>query len=624
MSQLTLPQETSWKLLSVSPDMMDTRFGNKTFPFRWRSSLAISAFEPDPDIASRGLCEGRLTFLKVTATITGYQPSADETRAGFASFPDVPTEDLQQIIDQYFACYGALLTVAVFPPTQGVADIILPGGLRLDDYPHIIDVEPKTRELIQGASVTGEILTASKSNIKTNKILTHTSNSETGWSLTGGLKGAIPGAEALEGTLGANLSHKDTETDQENWSVATDASRERQEKEGTVTQISQLYNLLSSYHIGTNRGQFLMLARPHVLEPTEHRTFVGGLRQIEGVQEFILIVARPPDMPGLCIEAQLETGHFPEGLIVDKPEAEFELSSEVFKVIATAPVGWGQNPKPIDQTHDVEAGWVVDTRPIREPDEGHPGMREIENDKKHHPKPDDYNYRRIADGTVLVSGQIGGRSWSLWETDAKFDRTYEVFTRSIAPKTTTGGGKVPHDRLLITSRSLSVCFQSGQAGQICPVPIRAPDPVMVLHDDWAPIVAEVPISIPGRIRAFDGGAWQMPAAKALLSQVQKAMTTSWRLPQRRPTDEAPGFLESDYFRDRIKKYLPRDHLAGQAAALAKLDKRAADKLGKSCTVADALDLDLRQFSQKAGLTIAEAVKARRTMLGIRAPEAAAQ
>ena len=112
---LTLPQETTWKLLAVSPDMMDTQFCNKRFPFRWRSSIALSAFEPDPQTLPQKLCEGRITFLKATVTITGYQPTAEESRRVFVYFPNVPTEELKGIIGQYFACYGALLTVAVFP-----------------------------------------------------------------------------------------------------------------------------------------------------------------------------------------------------------------------------------------------------------------------------------------------------------------------------------------------------------------------------------------------------------------------------------------------------------------------------------------------------------------------------
>lgn len=605
MAELTLPQETSWKLLSVSPDMMDTKFGNKTFPFRWRSSLAISASEPDPAQVPPG-CEGRLTMIKVTATITGYQPTPWETRAGFASFPNVPTEELQRIIGQYFACYGALLTVAVFPHKPGIGGGLVPGVTKIEDFPHIIDVEPKTRELIQAASESGEILTSSKSNLKTNKSLTHTDSTENGWELNPTVK-----VGAFE-VSGVKLSHKNTETEEENWVVETDASRERQEKQGSTTQISQLYNLLSSYHVGTNRAQFLMLARPHMLEPTDHRTFVDGLRQIEGVQEFVLIVARPPDMPGICIEAQLETGHFPEGLPVEDPKPRFEESSEDFKVIATAAGGiFSGDTRNFEATHDVELGRVVDTRPERNPDAGHPGMKQIADDSTRDGSLANYNYRRVGDGRVLVSGRITGGG--IIAGMARFDRTYRVFTRSIAPIGTTGSPHVPVDRLLITSRNLRVCFLSGAGGK-CPVV----DPVFIPPDENSPLIAEVPISIPGRALPV-GGASPMPAAKALLAQVGNAMSTSWRLPQRRPADEAPGFLESDYFKDQIRKYLPRDQLGRKAADAAGLGTSEASGLSESATVEDMLELDLTQFADRMGLSLAEAIKARRAMLGILEP-----
>ena len=40
-----------------------------------------------------------------------------------------------------------------------------------------------------------------------------------------------------------------------------------------------MYNLLTSYHAGSNREAFLMLPRPHILQPTEEfRMIYDGLR----------------------------------------------------------------------------------------------------------------------------------------------------------------------------------------------------------------------------------------------------------------------------------------------------------------------------------------------------------
>src|SRR5206468_1709866 len=95
-------------------------FCNKRFPFEWRSSLAISVFEPKPEDLPEDLCEGIITYLKVTCTITGYQPTKAETDRAYdhflPPFGNVPTEgQLDDILRDYWACYGVLLNVAVFP-----------------------------------------------------------------------------------------------------------------------------------------------------------------------------------------------------------------------------------------------------------------------------------------------------------------------------------------------------------------------------------------------------------------------------------------------------------------------------------------------------------------------------
>jgi hypothetical protein len=111
---LNHPLDIPWMLIAASPDMMATQYCNKRFPFAWRSSLAISAFEPELDDLPEELCDERITYIKITASITGYQPSREETERAY-EFPNVPTEQLDRILSEYFACYGILLNAAVFP-----------------------------------------------------------------------------------------------------------------------------------------------------------------------------------------------------------------------------------------------------------------------------------------------------------------------------------------------------------------------------------------------------------------------------------------------------------------------------------------------------------------------------
>lgn len=737
-SPLELPQEIVWKLMAVSPDMMDTNFCNKKFPFDWRSSIAISASEPRLSELPENLCGQRLTFLKITCSITGYQPSRKETATGHASFPDVPTEELSRIIDQYFACYGALLNVAVFPfpdpgpfpartsidfpqppgtllpnpheeagvsfeavgqPNNRITDIFPAGGddsgeldlfqelvvrlpsssrveafvvhnsaigvtmeafagatlvgsqtagpeqgqvhelliegagitrvvlkapensaallefafvhnqlrrVPLQDYPHIIDFEPKARELVQAASETGEILTTSKSNVKTTKGFTNTESTENSFSL---------GAEVPigdKGKLTGALSHKSTESEQENWSVNTEASRERQEKQGTTAQISQLYNILTSYHLGTNRAVFLMLPRPHLLQPTDHRTFVDGLRVIEGVQEFMLIVARPKDMAGLSIEAFLETGHFPEGLTPDDPKQTFDEAIESFTVVKSASSGGlfsGASTESLETVYDIlRSDFVID--PTRG-DTNHPGVSEAadNSDDQAREELSNYNYRAISDTSVKVEGTITG---SRFTDDADFSRTYNVFVRSIKPKTTDDQSTVPIDKLLITSRGLCVSIRSGE---ICPEVVT---PLGLKFDPDNSVVAELTINVnppPSRRRLTTGTA--SADVQDLLRKIQTAMTTSWRLPKRRPLGTV-GFLDSDYFKDEIKKVLPKHRLEKTLtkASTNDLPTSVVQSLGEDFTVAEVLEMDLTTFARKTGASIADAAAARRKLLGI--------
>jgi hypothetical protein len=60
--------------------------------------------------------------------------------------------------------------------------------------------------------------------------------------------------------------------------------------------------------MGTNRAVFFLEPRPH-LQDTKF-TFIRGLRRLEGIQEFFLIVNRPKWIPGFAVEVTLETAHY--------------------------------------------------------------------------------------------------------------------------------------------------------------------------------------------------------------------------------------------------------------------------------------------------------------------------
>lgn len=587
------PTPIPWRLVASSADMLDDTYCNKKFPFPWRSSIAVFAYDVDEANLPKEYATQRFTYLKVACSITGYQPTSDETKKGLASFPKVPTENLKNIFSEYFGCYGALIEIGVFRhPDDDDKQTPSP-----TNHPYIVDFEPKERDLVQAASLKGELLSASQSKVTTDKTHTFTTTSKTGLALEAKYKTAKDsGAE-----IGGKLSHEWGETEQDQRTVQADASRERKETEGSTTTISQLYNLLTGYHVGTNRAVFLMLPRPHTIQPTNRRTFVQGLRVIEGIQEFFLVVSRPKTMDRFCIEAKLDTGHFPEKVKTTEPDVQYEQSHEEFWVDKTAEWGtWGSDPKPIDTTHAVQNGWDIDRT---KGDAGRPGISMMKDESNGQAKGSlkNYNYKAISDSTVEVVGTIEGHSYWVTGDDAHFKRLYRVFKRRQKPKDPNELPEVTTD-FLITSRSLCACV-----GQHV-VQIKNPPGL------GESVVDVRKIAIPPELwSSAETGLVPQPAFNEVLRSIQFAFGTSWRLPSRHPYGEI-GFLESDYLVDRIREAMPKEDLSAPLTALDGLDSSAVDKLGKDLTVDEALSMDLPAFRAKSGLNTQDAIAFRNTLL----------
>jgi hypothetical protein len=546
-NSFALPIDVPWYLVAASPDMMATSFctdptatseptdpkaTSEPYPPAWHSSMAIYAYEPSPDDLPAEMCDQKITYLKVACSITGFQPTAEEsnTLAGppynFSSpytnpapfelaFPNTPgggpdidpttadpAPDFGDFLNPYFACYGVLLNVKVVPsvttvpqatpsgsntititstdnsfpnpfnaapdgttftllaagplasipigpvagtrqrgillasgqtleialplstnitlamyaPAKGVIGTVTAyefetqtysgpltasqsaGGVTqfpipkasatklvispsvansyfvsvsyaslerpttLSDYPHIIDFEPKTRDLYQTATDQSELLTGSSGSINTGKSLTNTSSSQMGLGLAASISGSYGGVNfGGSGSLTSSWGNSTSDTS----NTQIDQSRETRETQGSTTNITQQYNLLTGYHAGTNRAAFLMLPRPHTLQATDYRTFIRGLRMIEGVQEFFLIVSRPIELPGLCIEATLETGHFPETVSTLTPQAP--PGPTTVKDAPAVPInvpgsgGAGTSPTATPFTVSIASPWIIDT-----------------------------------------------------------------------------------------------------------------------------------------------------------------------------------------------------------------------------------------------------------------------
>lgn len=304
ITTFSLPIDIPWRRIAFSSDMIDRVACDRSLPPRWRSSVAVFAYEPPAD---QQRTDGMLvSYLKVSCSITGFQADGPEirirerlARSGW-THKDL-TERLGPAAARYYACHGAVLEVVIAPPEGDTR-------FALVDYPYFADFDPKKRELYEVVTETGETMSRSLEDVNVRlghtTLQSHEVKDET--SLGASLSAQYYGIEA-EGSYNNTSGTKDV-TQQEMQNVRTvDAAREGRETFSHTTQLTQMYHQLNSYHLGTNRASFFVLPRPHTLQAPA--TFVNGPREIEGIQEFMLIVVRPKEMEEFCVEAYLETAH---------------------------------------------------------------------------------------------------------------------------------------------------------------------------------------------------------------------------------------------------------------------------------------------------------------------------
>ncbi len=300
--------------------------------------------------------------------------------------------------------------------------------------------------------------------------------------------GVSYGAASATGSLTDSWGSSSSDTS----ATQIDQSRERRETQGSTTSITQQYNLLTGYHVGTNRATFLMLPRPHTLQATDYRTFVRGLRMIEGIQEFFMIVSRPVALPGICIEASLETGHFPETAPLAPPFPSGpppQTKTAQQTILAYAPGGnvlaqysnttAGGSPVPNPATYTPPSGWLIDT--VTTPPAGANGgsVQGVSWTLV----PVDGNYssyefqQAVNSAKIAVTSALDGASVTVsiivnsagvgdgYETDARANvvLTYSLIQASSAVSTTAPADPeqdVVVSDFLVTSRELRVCINS--------------------------------------------------------------------------------------------------------------------------------------------------------------------
>lgn len=289
---LSLPVDVPWKRIAISTDMYAKSLD--AFPDQWASSIAVYLYEPPPDPLDT---TGEITtFLKVTASITGinWQGARFDLGGGVFTWPHF----------FWYPALSALIQVAVVP--KGTQQDGTPWDI--GQFPYFSDFEPKKREVIQSGSVSGESMTTSTPDLTVNKSTTSTPSMETDLSGTHSGDGSTSGAVTkVFGQASSNTTE------------ITNASQQIRATTSFTTNLSHVFQILDTYHTGTNRAMFLVSARPDLVDSLY--TFAKGPRRLEGIQDFFLVVRRPKEMTGICVKAILETAH----LAIDDP-----TSKEVF------------------------------------------------------------------------------------------------------------------------------------------------------------------------------------------------------------------------------------------------------------------------------------------------------
>lgn len=607
ISTLNLPVDIPWKRIAISPDMY---FTSGALPPKWRSSLAIFSYDPPPDPELSNPDE-LTTFLKVVATVTGYQPSGVEidTRVLGSRRSAGVLKNFDQLTDEYYPALAAILQVWVTP--NG-------GNWTVDQYPYLTDFEPKKREIVELVTDTGEALTQSGSNVNVRKGTTSTDSTEQvdidrggsfGVNVTtpyGG--GGVTSSQQKEvgtrsdlGTQGVNIT-------------TSDASREKRESYSHTTSLAQLYQLLDSYHAGTNRAVFFVNARPHIVD--SDYTFVKGPRRLEGIQEFFLVVRRPKDMEEICVDARLETAHLHEvtntqttgETVYDQTQIsntyQLEDGANIWGTVTdgtsgawtlTIPAGYhldasrGGGPRTItwangDHQDIVVPAGVDFSLTALETDEGH----ELEAIP---------HFDTFSDHVDIKSKVYAS------EFDARETLVVTVYTISDQPIETPQTTTTHEVDLFITAREVTSCTRR-----------FFPWPVYVPYETRATSAIKQALAA-----AREGGRTGAVAANALNRAMHDEMIKSYRADVRYPPGEV-SFYDSQFAlraltQDIDPAALPDTPVHTLDGVPESIRQRLSEQ-ASALTVADALTASAPALAQRGGISLVEARRLQASALGL--------
>ena len=167
--------------------MIDQTLGDLKFPPKWRSSLTVYHYVVPEEDTADAYPNSRIVYLRLTASITGWNPNEELRNSNWEPGETILPDALQKLgwgvviaegwASKYYPCHGAIMQIGIYPPKR-VPTI-------LDNYPEIMDFEPKKREMFDSITEGQELLAGSSEKSFASGSTTRLDSQEVGFSIAG-------------------------------------------------------------------------------------------------------------------------------------------------------------------------------------------------------------------------------------------------------------------------------------------------------------------------------------------------------------------------------------------------------------------------------------------------------